>query len=35
VFTGTVGMFRVAGFSITSHPASGRPIARLSTVGAL
>jgi GNAT superfamily N-acetyltransferase len=34
VFTGTVGMFRRAGFSITSHPASGRPIARLHTSGA-
>ncbi|HZY29002.1 MAG TPA: GNAT family N-acetyltransferase [Jiangellaceae bacterium] len=31
VYTGTVGMFRRAGFSITSHPASGRPIARLPT----
>jgi GNAT superfamily N-acetyltransferase len=34
VFTGTVGMFRRAGFSITGHPASGRPIARLHTSGA-
>jgi len=29
VYTGTVGMFRSAGFSIAPHPASGRPIARL------
>jgi GNAT superfamily N-acetyltransferase len=33
VFTGTVGMFRRAGFSISRHPASGRPIARLRTDG--
>ena len=29
LFTGTVGMFRKAGFTITAHPLSGRPIARL------
>jgi len=29
LFTGTVEMFRKAGFTITSHPASSRPIARL------
>jgi GNAT superfamily N-acetyltransferase len=29
LFTGTVDMFRTAGFTITAHPASGRPIARL------
>lgn len=28
VFTGTVEMFRRAGFSIAAHPASGRPLAR-------
>jgi GNAT superfamily N-acetyltransferase len=35
VYTGTVGMFRRAGFSITSHPASKRPIARLPTGAAV
>jgi GNAT superfamily N-acetyltransferase len=29
LFTGTVEMFRKAGFTITAHPASGRPLARL------
>jgi GNAT superfamily N-acetyltransferase len=29
LFTGTVVMFRRAGFTITAHPTSGRPIARL------
>jgi len=29
IFTATVAMFRKAGFTITAHPASGRPIARL------
>ena len=29
LFTGTVVMFRRAGFTITAHHASGRPIARL------
>jgi ribosomal protein S18 acetylase RimI-like enzyme len=28
LFTGTVDMFRKAGFTITPHPTSGRPIAR-------
>jgi ribosomal protein S18 acetylase RimI-like enzyme len=29
IFTGTVGMFRKAGFTIAAHQTSGRPIARL------
>ena len=29
LFTGTVGMFRKAGFRISAHPSGGRPIARL------
>ncbi|HET6918010.1 MAG TPA: GNAT family N-acetyltransferase [Jiangellaceae bacterium] len=33
IFTGTVAMFRKAGFTIAAHPGSGRPIARLRLSG--
>jgi GNAT superfamily N-acetyltransferase len=32
LFSGTVGMFERAGFDVTPHPTSGRPVARLSLV---
>lgn len=33
IFTGTVGMFEKAGFTIAAHAASGRPLARLRLSG--